>query len=117
MTNIEKVFTEIQKNGSLTNEQISELTGVSYDNVKSAISRLKKQEYLSISYPNGERKIEVIDNYMLRKASASEISSVMYKNEIYQEMLDIYMQDFRDASTLDDRLRLGREIRLIIEKL
>lgn len=115
MTNIEKLYSEVSKNGDLTNEQYAELTGISYNNVKAYISRLKKQGYFDITYPDNKRSIEVIQDYDY--SNPIEVKMNSYKSEVYQEMLEIYMDDFRNASTLDDRLRLGREIRLIIEKL
>lgn len=46
-----------------------------------------------------------------------------YKNRlkrnglIYTEMIDTYMGDFRGQDTFADRLAVGREIRLLLEKL
>lgn len=39
------------------------------------------------------------------------------KAATYKEMLDIYMEDFRKQTTFVDRLSVGREIRLLMEKM
>lgn len=39
------------------------------------------------------------------------------KATTYKEMLDIYMEDFRKQTTFADRLAVGREIRLLLEKM
>lgn len=40
-----------------------------------------------------------------------------YKVEVYHEMIETYMDDFRQQSTFNDRLSVGREIRRLLEKL
>lgn len=115
MKNTENLFAEIKKDGSKTNEEYAELTGIPANNVKVYISRWKSQGYLDVYGTNGDRSIKVIQDIKNKKAEAVALHN--YKQEVYEEMLDIYMEDFRTASTVDDRLRLGREIRLIVEKL
>lgn len=39
------------------------------------------------------------------------------KASTYKEMLDIYMEDFRKQATFSDRLAVGREIRMLLEKM
>ena len=39
------------------------------------------------------------------------------KQRVYEEMVDTYMDDFRAQQTFADRLAVGREIRLILEKM
>ncbi|MEG0798733.1 MAG: hypothetical protein RR384_08105 [Acidaminococcaceae bacterium] len=40
-----------------------------------------------------------------------------FKAEVYREMVDTYLEDFRQQATFNDRLAVGREIRLILEKI
>lgn len=39
------------------------------------------------------------------------------KAAIYQEMVQVYMEDFRVAETFKDRLEVGQEIRLILKNV
>ena len=39
------------------------------------------------------------------------------KMEYYNEMIEMYMLDFRNADTFNDRVKVGRELRLLIERL
>jgi len=39
------------------------------------------------------------------------------KHSIYTEMLDYYMEDFRQQTNFTDRMRVGREIRLLLERM
>lgn len=45
------------------------------------------------------------------------VSGGGFKATIYEEMVEAYMEDFRQQATFADRLAVGREIRLILEKM
>lgn len=59
------------------------------------------------------------DNVAILKPLHEDLSAQnkTLKAEIYEEMLTIYMDDFREQGTFSDRLAVGREIRLILEKI
>ena len=38
-----------------------------------------------------------------------------FKAQIYREMLEVYMEDFRTQDTFKDRLLVGQEIRMILK--
>ena len=40
-----------------------------------------------------------------------------FKAAIYREMLEVYMDDFRNQDTFKDRLQVGQEIRMILKAI
>lgn len=44
-------------------------------------------------------------------------SNQTIKREIYMDMLEIYLVDFVSAGSFDNRVKIGREMRLLIEAL
>ena len=104
----ELVFDEIIKDPFISNKEIVERTGLSVSLCNTNIHRLKKMGLVEAVSEDGKRKFVILDNF---KSNRSQ------KNSLYEDMIDVYMEDFVNASTFEDRLRVGREIRLLIDKL
>lgn len=104
----EIIFDEILKNPSITNKEIEKLTGFNENLVKVSVYRLKKSGMIDCKYENGKREFIILDSFLNNQNE---------KKALYEDMIDIYMNDFINASTFEDRLKVGREIRLLIEKL
>lgn len=104
----EIIFDEILKNPSITNKEIEKLTGFNENLVKVTVHRLKKLEMIDSKNENGKREFIILDSFLNNQNE---------KKVLYEDMIDIYMNDFINASTFEDRLKVGREIRLLIEKL
>lgn len=104
----EVIFDEILKNPSITNKEIEKLTGFNENLVKVNVHRLKKLGMIDCKDENGKREFIILDSFLNNQNE---------KKALYEDMIDIYMNDFINASTFEDRLKVGREIRLLIEKL
>lgn len=104
----EIIFDEILKNPSVTNKEIEKLTGFNENLVKVTVHRLKKLGMIDSKNENGKREFIILDSFLNNQNE---------KKALYEDMIDIYMNDFINASTFEDRLKVGREIRLLIEKL
>ena len=103
----EIIFDEILKNPYITNKEIEKLTGFNENLVKVTVHRLKKIGMIDSKNENGKREFIILDSFLNQNE----------KKALYEDMIDIYMNDFVSASTFEDRLKVGREIRLLIEKL
>lgn len=104
----EVIFDEILKNPSISNKEIEKLTGLNENLVKVTVHRLKKLGMIDCKDENGKREFVVLNSFSNDQSE---------KKVLYEDMIDIYMNDFVSASTFEDRLKVGREIRLLIEKL
>ncbi len=92
-----------------TNAEACELLGVDSQMLRTMKNRLKNQGYIHVEN-NGEVTI-------LKPYRQAVITKSNRKAEIYAEMVEAYLGDFRQQTTFDDRLRVGREIRLLLEKV
>lgn len=102
------VFDEIIKDVFVSNGELAERTGLNENLCKTNVSRLKKAGVIDSVSEDGKRKFIILDGF---KSNQSQ------KKALYEDMIDIYMEDFINASTFEDRLKIGREVRLLIEKL
>lgn len=102
---IQQLCTLYAANGKLTNEEAAELLETTPRVIDTYRYRLRDKGFIEI---NKDRSVTVKAKY---KAETS------YKQVIYEEMVDRYMEDFRTQTTFVDRLAVGREIRLILEKM
>ena len=98
------------ENPACTNAEACELLGVDSQMLRTMKSRLKNQGYILVE-DNGE--VTILKPYARGTVAAPN----SFKADVYYEMVDAYMEDFRRQSTFNDRLAVGREIRLILEKL
>ena len=83
-------------------------TGFNENLVKVSVYRLKKNGMIDCKNENGKREFVILNSFSNNQNE---------KKVLYEDMIDIYMNDFVNASTFEDRLKVGREIRLLIEKL
>ena len=104
----EVIFDEILKNPSISNKEIEKLMGFNENLVKVNIHRRKKLGMIDCKDENGKREFIILSSFSNNQSE---------KKALYEDMIDIYMNDFINASTFEDRLKVGREIRLLIEKL
>lgn len=104
----ELVFDEIIKDPFISNGELADKTGLGESLCKTNVHRLKKMGVIDTISENGKRKFILLDGF---KSNQSQ------KKSLYEDMIDVYMEDFINASTFEDRLKVGREVRLLIEKL
>lgn len=104
----ELVFDEIIKDPFISNGELTYRTGLSESLCKTNVHRLKKMGSIDTTSENNKRKFIILNEFN---------SNQSQKKSLYEDMIDIYMEDFINASTFEDRLKVGREVRLLIEKL
>lgn len=109
MTNKQILLKYLAENGQKSNKEISTELKMSEGYVKKEISQLKSSGYLFIENENGVRTIHVVRGIPAGRSD--------YKKDIYQELLDGYMEDFRAAENRIDRKEVGSLILRIVERL
>lgn len=109
----ERVYDYISDNPTSSNSEIANDLNAEYRTVKEYILRLKNRGLIEVNYDeDGERVIKIIDELPAVKAKPKT-----YKQEVYYEMIETYRLDFKEASCFDDRLKVGREIRRILNDI
>ena len=98
MTDQEILYNSYNDSGVQTNEEVTQLLGWSNDKVRGFIDYTFGSP-VKILKPYRE----VID------------TPETFKAQIYREMLEVYMEDFRTQDTFKDRLLVGQEIRMILK--
>ena len=105
MSKIEEVLEYIRNNTHATNKEISEDLNISEGVVRTYLNRLKNKGYLE--------KIGM--EYKVLKEMPVNKSN--YKQEIIKEMLEVYMDDFREIKVINEKIRVGELIIRLVDKL
>ena len=90
MSKIEEVLEYIRSNTHATNKEISEDLNISEGVVRTYLNRLKNKGYL-------------------------EKIGTEYK--VLKEMLEVYMDDFREIKVINEKIRVGELIIRLVDKL
>ena len=107
MTKIEALYNLYSERPNVTAAEAAGILSISQDSVYVYNQRLQDKGMIKLS--NGP--VEILKPYRV------EAPSQTYKAEIYREMIDSYLDDFRAQTTFADRLSVGREIRLLLERM
>ena len=105
MTKIEEVLEYIRGNSYATNKEISDDLKIVDVVVRVYINRLKDKGYIE----------KVGSEYKVLKEMPANKSS--YKQEIIKEMLESYMDDFRELKAINEKVRIGELIIRLVDKL
>lgn len=105
MTKIEEVLEYVRSNTFATNKEISEDLNISEGVVKTYLNRLKNKGYLE----KAGTEYKVLKEMPVNKSS--------YKQEIIKEMLEVYMDDFREIKVINEKIRVGELIIRLVDKL
>lgn len=107
MTEQEILYNAYNDSGVQTNEEVMNLLGWSNDKVRNIKAKLKMRGFIDYTFGSPVKILkpyrEVVD------------TPETFKAQIYREMLEVYMEDFRTQSTFKDRLLVGQEIRMILK--
>lgn len=109
-TKIGMLYELYVQNPDISNGEAAEILGISGSMMRTMKQRLKQAGYIQVE---DSGKVSILRPYR----ENSTASNSAYKSQVYLEMVDAYMSDFRQQTTFNDRLAVGREIRLILEKL
>ena len=110
MTQIEQVYNAYKENPNITDEEIANIIECPKRSIKSYRHRLVKRGLIEYKY--GE-PIKIIHEYS-DKAVCEENS---FAQDCFIEMITVYMDDFRTVASFKDRMLIGRELRLLLEKI
>lgn len=105
MTKIEEVLEYVRSNTFATNKEISEDLKINDGVVRVYLNRLKDKGYLE----------KIGTEYKVLKEMPVNKSS--YKQEIIKEMLESYMDDFRELKVINEKVRIGELIIRLVDKL
>lgn len=107
MTEQEILYNAYNDSGVQTNEEVMALLGWSNDKVRNIKAKLKIRGFIDYTFGSPVKILkpyrEVVD------------TPATFKAQIYREMLEVYMEDFRTQDTFKDRLLVGQEIRMILK--
>ena len=98
MTKIEEVLEYIRGNSYATNKEISDDLKIGDGVVRVYINRLKDKGYIE----------KVGSEYKVLKEMP--VNKSCYKQEIIKEMLEVYMDDFREIKVINEKIRVGELI-------
>lgn len=105
MTKIEEVLEYIRGNSYATNKEISDDLKIGDGVVRVYINRLKDRGYIE----------KVGSEYKVLKEMP--VNKSCYKQEIIKEMLEVYMDDFREIKVINEKIRVGELIIRLVDKL
>ena len=100
MTKIEEVLEYVRSNTHATNKEISEDLKIG-----DGVVRLKDKGYLE----KIGKEYKVLKEMPVNKSN--------YKQEIIKEMLESYMDDFREIKVINEKIRVGELIIRLVDKL
>mgnify|MGYP001002494899 FL=1 len=98
MTKIEEVLEYVRCNTFATNKEISEDLKIGDGVVRVYLNRLKDKGYLE----KIGKEYKVLKEMPVNKSS--------YKQDIIKEMLEVYMDDFREIKVINEKIRVGELI-------
>lgn len=105
MTKLEEVLEYVRSNTYATNKEISEDLNISEGVVRTYLNRLRNKGYLEKS----GAEYKVLKDLPINKSS--------YKQEVIKEMLEVYMDDFREIKVINEKIRVGELIIRLVDKL
>lgn len=115
-SNKEKVYDLLVDNPNLSNSDIEEILGFNRGMAKTYISRLKQCGFIDYEIMNGIRTVKILEEFRDRRLTESNVIQSP-KFTYYEEMLEIYMNDFRSCENFQTRVKVGQEIRLLIKEM
>ena len=115
-SNKEKVYDLLVDNPNLTNSEIEEILEFSKDTAKVYVNRLRQCGFIDYEIKNGIRTVKILEEFKDRRlVETNVVQSPKFK--YYEEMLEIYMNDFKSCENFQTRVKVGQEIRLLIKEM
>lgn len=94
----------------ISNNEAAELLNISPGCARATKHKLAKKGLIKIVSP---QEVEILEPYLENEPARA----TLLKMEIYTEMVQTYMEDFREQTTFQDRLTVGREIRRVLDHM
>ena len=117
MTLIDKVFEYIREHPTDTPTEIGKALDIQRGHASTYIERLVEKGNIKIDYVDGKK------TYVFLKERDSAIKSLAiaeqahFKRDIYQKMLNTYIEDFEGATGFNERVEIGKLILRLLEKI
>lgn len=115
-SNKELVYELLVENPNLTNSEIEEILEINKDTAKVYINRLKECGFIDYEIKDGIRNVKILEEFRDRRVVKNNLNQSP-KFKYYEEMLEIYMEDFRNCDNFQTRVKVGQEIRLLIKEM
>lgn len=115
-SNKERVYDLLVENPHLTNSEIEKILELNDGISRVYISRLKQGGFIDYEIKDGVRTVKILEEYRDKRLIESNIIQSP-KFRYYEEMLEIYMEDFRNCDNFQTRVKVGQEIRLLIKEM
>ena len=116
MNNKKRVADFVLVNPNATNEDIATSLNINENSVKAYISQLKSAEYINVEKTKDKRTITTLEEYLVNNASAVA-EKLELKNEVYNKLLSVYIEDFDLTDDIEKHLKLGNSIMRILDNL
>lgn len=113
-SNKEKVYELLVENKNISNSEIEDVLQLNKGMAKVYINRLKQGNFIDYEIKDGIRYVKILEEYKDRRIVNDVLSP---KFRYYEEMLEIYMNDFRACDNFQTRVKVGQEIRLLIKEM
>lgn len=110
VSELERLYNYLMDNPTASNTEIADALGMSYGAAKSYVHRLKSKGLIEIGYEGTSRVCTITKEYPIQSVRKPR----SYKQEVYVELVEGYREDFRECVTFEERLKVGREIRIIL---
>ena len=109
-TKIQQLYELYKSNPKLDNKEAAELLETSPRCISIYRSRLLERGCCICTESGGMEVVGSYKNPELKTAPE-------YKSEVYRCLIDVYLDDFTEQQDVERRLVVGREIRLLLEKM
>ncbi len=106
--NIPKIIEAIRNNPKATNKELSEMTGIGESSIRPCLHRMKSRGLIEDVGVN-QREFAI-----LRELDDTRST---YKRDIFEMMVDKYLEDFEAAEMFGERVEIGKMIIRLLEKL
>lgn len=106
---IKMLYDLYSENPKITNTEAAELLDTSPQAISVTQKRLIEKGCLSV----GSDGAKIIAPFAKTQAATNSI----FKNEVVLEMINCYLEDFHGQETFSERIKVGREIRLLLDMI
>lgn len=109
----EKTYDYLSSHPQANNDEIAESINTSTHNIKVYIHRLRKNNLIDVETVDGVRNVIILREFKFDEFHRPKT----YKQEVYQQMVTEYLEDFKMSQTFRERVDVGREIRLLLKDM
>ena len=109
MTKMDQMLDHLDAHPEATDGELSDLLQMDRRNIRTYLQRAKQQGRMTERFNGETRSITV--------HSPDQPAASNFKRDMYEHMLEMFIVDFDNAATFDDRLAIGTVLLRIVEKL